>query len=470
MSRSAADVDDDTAAYHVLRRDVGPFRVAHNRYPARHCIPDHEHATATIYLVLTGGHVERSRSEEVDCARGSVVFSPPGTRHSDAYGTAGGEALLVELPSHVLHQVCEAGAELTAPLHVAAGPVPLLTDRLRDEMERDDALTPLVFEAIALQLLVALSRSAPPVPVRAPAWLTRVRARLDDCPAEAVSLAELARIGGVHPVHLATTFRRCVGTSVGEYVRALRIEQARRALRTTDRSIGDVALDCGSIETPMPLTNANVSGNWVSLDLGNGRYAFYAHLQPGSIRVKAGDRVRAGAILGLLGNSGTASAATSTSTPATRTPSTAAKASPTSSPASPSPAAASAHRVQRWSASTRCRGRTPSWPSPPTGVLHGRDEARYPADRQERMDAFEQLVATVLDRNGYWVRTSVKVALTPEEKREIGRPSSPRWELDVVAYCGLTNELLARGRTDPACRGELRQQRRISRRQTAAAR
>lgn len=60
----------------------------------------------------------------------------------------------------------------------------------------------------------------------------------------------------------------------------------------------------GRIETPMPLTNANVSGNWVSLDLGSGRYAFYAHLQPGSIRVKAGDRVRAGAILGLLGNSG----------------------------------------------------------------------------------------------------------------------------------------------------------------------
>jgi hypothetical protein len=58
------------------------------------------------------------------------------------------------------------------------------------------------------------------------------------------------------------------------------------------------------------------------------------------------------------------------------------------------------------------------------------------------MDAFEQVVATVLDRDGYWVRTSVKVALTAEEKREIGRPSAPRWELDVVAYSGLTNELL----------------------------
>jgi hypothetical protein len=37
---------------------------------------------------------------------------------------------------------------------------------------------------------------------------------------------------------------------------------------------------------------------------------------------------------------------------------------------------------------------------------------------------------------GHWVRTSLKVELTKEEKRRIGRPSSPRWELDVVAYQG----------------------------------
>lgn len=58
------------------------------------------------------------------------------------------------------------------------------------------------------------------------------------------------------------------------------------------------------------------------------------------------------------------------------------------------------------------------------------------------MDSFEQVAATILERLGYWVRTSVKVALTPDEKREIGRPSSPRWELDVVAYSGSRNELL----------------------------
>ena len=52
------------------------------------------------------------------------------------------------------------------------------------------------------------------------------------------------------------------------------------------------------------------------------------------------------------------------------------------------------------------------------------------------MDAFEMVVAAVLERNGYWTRTSVKVELTREEKQKIKRPSSPRWELDVVAYKG----------------------------------
>ena len=57
------------------------------------------------------------------------------------------------------------------------------------------------------------------------------------------------------------------------------------------------------------------------------------------------------------------------------------------------------------------------------------------------MDAFEQLVSEILWMEGYWVRTSVKVELTKEEKRAIGRPSTPRWELDIVAYSGRENLL-----------------------------
>ena len=54
----------------------------------------------------------------------------------------------------------------------------------------------------------------------------------------------------------------------------------------------------------VPITLETVGGNHVILDLGGGKYAFYAHLQPGSIKVRVGDRVRPGQVLGLVGNSG----------------------------------------------------------------------------------------------------------------------------------------------------------------------
>lgn len=55
---------------------------------------------------------------------------------------------------------------------------------------------------------------------------------------------------------------------------------------------------------PETVTAQTAAGNHVVQDLGEGRFALYAHLQPGSLRVKVGDRVKPGQLLGLLGNSG----------------------------------------------------------------------------------------------------------------------------------------------------------------------
>jgi murein DD-endopeptidase MepM/ murein hydrolase activator NlpD len=64
----------------------------------------------------------------------------------------------------------------------------------------------------------------------------------------------------------------------------------------------------GSLPDPATITLANVDGNHVVLDLGGGHYAFFAHLQKGSVTVEPGDRVHRGEVLGLLGNSGNTSA------------------------------------------------------------------------------------------------------------------------------------------------------------------
>jgi hypothetical protein len=61
-------------------------------------------------------------------------------------------------------------------------------------------------------------------------------------------------------------------------------------------------------QTPGALDpNATVEtagGNYVVVDLGDGNYAFYAHLVPDTLTVKEGDKVTTGQVLGKLGNSG----------------------------------------------------------------------------------------------------------------------------------------------------------------------
>jgi murein DD-endopeptidase len=58
---------------------------------------------------------------------------------------------------------------------------------------------------------------------------------------------------------------------------------------------------------PTPKSLKSDAGNYIALDLGQGRFAFYEHLKPASIRVKIGEQVRAGQVLASLGGSGSVS-------------------------------------------------------------------------------------------------------------------------------------------------------------------
>ncbi|HRS37771.1 MAG TPA: hypothetical protein P5292_01210 [Bacteroidia bacterium] len=61
--------------------------------------------------------------------------------------------------------------------------------------------------------------------------------------------------------------------------------------------------------------------------------------------------------------------------------------------------------------------------------------------RKKDMDAFEQIIGQLLVEEKYWVRHSVKIDLTPEEKRYINKPSTPRPEIDIVAYNTTTDTI-----------------------------
>lgn len=64
----------------------------------------------------------------------------------------------------------------------------------------------------------------------------------------------------------------------------------------------------GTLPDPRTINIRNVDGNHVVLELGDGVFAFYAHLQKGSVTVTEGSQVKRGQVLGNLGNTGNTSA------------------------------------------------------------------------------------------------------------------------------------------------------------------
>ncbi len=69
-------------------------------------------------------------------------------------------------------------------------------------------------------------------------------------------------------------------------------------------STRDDVVESATISAHPKHSITDASGNYVALDIGNGRYAFYEHLKPGSLRVRPGQRVRRGDVIASLGFTG----------------------------------------------------------------------------------------------------------------------------------------------------------------------
>lgn len=69
-------------------------------------------------------------------------------------------------------------------------------------------------------------------------------------------------------------------------------------------SAGDGMPDIPAGKAPELKSLNDAAGNYIIQDIGGGFYALYAHLQPGSLKVRKGDIAKKGQVIALLGNSG----------------------------------------------------------------------------------------------------------------------------------------------------------------------
>jgi len=221
---------------------VGAFTLSESQYAPATNLARHAHSRAYFCLVVQGGYRETCGTYERECIPSTVVAHPAGERHSNQFVAASSWLFRVEVDDGWLTKLGQCGAGFDAPAEAHGGPLSQIATRLFRESRTRDTLTPLMIEALMLELAVGMVRRRDD---RGPEWLPRVEEYLHAHFAEPLRLDDLARTAGVHPSHLSRVFRARHGSSIGEYARRLRVERASRELATTKTPIAEIAASGG---------------------------------------------------------------------------------------------------------------------------------------------------------------------------------------------------------------------------------
>lgn len=225
-------------------REAAGFALKEIRHPAGVFIPKHSHANAHVGFILDGGFTETFARKTLECRPLSVSYIAPDLPHTDDF-RHGVHCLVLEISPERLAQVRDV-VGLREPLFANGGRAAWFALRMYKEGLRTDAASSLSIEGLALEILAELAQlRAEGAENKLPRWLREARDLLHARLGENLTHNEVARDVGVHPVYLATLFRRHFRCTIGEYVRRLRIDFAAGEIANSDRSICEIGIAAG---------------------------------------------------------------------------------------------------------------------------------------------------------------------------------------------------------------------------------
>lgn len=212
----------------------------------------HSHTEAHFVFVLDGLYISTAiHATPVSDGR-ALIFNPAGTTHRDRFEARGrvmsGQFLTVSIAAELMDAAHYVNGLAARAVALRSHEVLSLAERLAGELRSGGSDAGLRRESLALTLLTEVATSQESASRDAPSWLAIACAQLDDALGSELSIGEIARVAGVHPVHLARVFRRFMGVSPGDYLRQRRLEHARTLLRATSRPMTEIALSCGFVD------------------------------------------------------------------------------------------------------------------------------------------------------------------------------------------------------------------------------
>jgi AraC family transcriptional regulator len=229
----------------IRNKTIGGLTLTESAYDAGLQIPSHRHDFAYFCFVLQGSFDESYEKRQRSCCSFSLIFHPLQEAHSDKFYAAT-KCFNLQLSSSFLELTSRHFSLVDIPIDLGQTVSRRVVTKIYKEFRCTDELSSLIVEGLMSELLgEAIRYSKNNHQAKSPSWLIRTLELLHDRFQESLSLSEIARTVGVHETHLSREFKRYYRTTVGDYLRRLRIEFACREISASNTPLSEIALSSG---------------------------------------------------------------------------------------------------------------------------------------------------------------------------------------------------------------------------------
>lgn len=206
-------------------------------------LPSHAHQAGFVSLMLEGEYQETAGLSQFGYQPFSCIYHPPGMDHRDEVGESGVTLLTLEFKPELFDAMDFAVVNLR-PLIDLSGRQPSwelinLYHRISSHTAND-----LDIESRAVDLAFSIVKFSARAP-RDLRSLQRAREYIHTHFEENLTLAQVARAAGVHPVYLGQIFRQEFGETLGEYLNRIRVRAAAGLLAKSRLTLSAIAADLG---------------------------------------------------------------------------------------------------------------------------------------------------------------------------------------------------------------------------------
>ncbi len=206
--------------------------------------PWHYHENPYFMFVLHGNMIDRNKKVKTLCPPGGLIFTNWQEIHQGAKHSSKAGGFHLELEKRWFEKYDISSIDLEGSLNLENPLIKGLMNKVFLETKINDNHSQSSIELLILDIFNKMKNPQLHVDSKRPSWIKKLSEIILDAEVD-YSLSSLSQELNVHPVHLSREFHKYFGSTLGQYIRQIKLNKAIILMSTKKFSMTEICYKCG---------------------------------------------------------------------------------------------------------------------------------------------------------------------------------------------------------------------------------